>query len=68
VRHTVAAGDSLWLITASRLGPHASTAEIARTWPRWYAANRDVIGADPGLLLPGEVLRAPAAPPHPERS
>ncbi len=58
---TVRAGDSLWLITARRLGPRASAAEIAAQWPRWYAANRDVIGADPALLTPGQVLRAPPA-------
>ena len=26
----------------------------------WYAANRDVIGDDPSLLRPGQVLRAPS--------
>jgi len=55
-------GDSLWAITARHLGPGASDAEIAATWPRWYAANRNVIGADPDLLLPGQRLRPPA--PH----
>ena len=25
----------------------------------WFAANRDVIGDDPDLPLPGQVLRAP---------
>ncbi len=52
-------GDSLWSITASHLG-RASTAQIAAEWPRWYAANREVIGADPGLIHPGQVLVAPA--------
>jgi hypothetical protein len=54
-------GDCLWTIAATYLGPGASNAEIAAAWPRWYAANRQVIGADPNLLLPGMVLRAPAA-------
>jgi hypothetical protein len=34
---------------------------VARTWPRWYAANRDAIGPDPDLLRPGTVLHPPAA-------
>jgi hypothetical protein len=54
-------GDSLWLIAARRLGQHASDAEIAAAWPRWYAANADVIGGNPSLIRPGEVLRAPDA-------
>jgi resuscitation-promoting factor RpfA len=54
-------GDCLWTIAATYLGPGASNAEIAAEWPRWYAANRQGIGADPNLLLPGMVLRAPAA-------
>ena len=43
------------------LGPDASDAEVAAEWPRWHEANRDVIGHDPDLLLPGQVLQAPAA-------
>jgi len=61
-------GDSLWAIAARALGDHPSTAAIARSWPRWYAANRAVIGDNPDLLLPGTVLEAPpqaARTPHP---
>lgn len=54
-------GDSLWLIAARRLGHPASDAEIAHAWPRWYAANAEVIGADPSVIRPGQVLRAPEA-------
>jgi hypothetical protein len=54
-------GDSLWAIVAAHLGPQASAAEIAAEWPRWYAANRTVIGPDPDLLHPGQRLRPPAA-------
>jgi hypothetical protein len=57
----VQTGDSLWLIAARRLGRHASDAEIAAAWPRWYAANVQVIGDDPSVIRPGEVLRAPDA-------
>ncbi len=52
-------GDTLWGIAARHLGPQATDAEVATAWPRWHAANRAVIGADPGLLLPGQVLLAP---------
>lgn len=52
-------GDSLWSIAAAQLGPDATDAQIARAWPRWYAANREAIGADPDLILPGMQLRAP---------
>lgn len=53
-------GDSLWLLAGRRLGPHATDAQVAAAWPRWYAANRDAIGADPDLIRPGQVLRSPA--------
>ncbi len=54
-------GDSLWAIAARHLGPDASDAEIARAWPAWFEANRDVVGDDPDLLRPGQLLRAPDA-------
>ncbi len=53
-------GDSLWAIAARVLGPAASDAEIAATWPRWFDANRGVIGPDPDVITPGTVLRPPA--------
>jgi LysM domain len=53
-------GDCLWRIAARQLPPPAAAARIARSWPRWYAANRAVIGADPDHIVPGQVLRAPA--------
>jgi nucleoid-associated protein YgaU len=52
-------GDSLWSVAARHLGHDASDAEIARAWPAWFEANRDVVGDDPDLLRPGQVLRAP---------
>lgn len=54
-------GDSLWQIAGRHLGPDATPSEIARAWPRWYAANRALIGDDPDLLLPGQVLSVPDA-------
>lgn len=56
----VHAGDSLWTIVERYLGPHATAAQVAVEWPRWHAANRAVVGADPDRLLPGQVLRPPA--------
>ena len=58
---TVRRGDSLWAIAARHLGPGASDAQIAREWPRWYAANRDVVGDDPDLLVAGQQLRPPSS-------
>ncbi|WP_052710618.1 LysM domain-containing protein [Pseudofrankia sp. DC12] len=54
-------GDSLWTIAARHLGPGASDAQIAAEWPRWWAANRAVIGSDPNILHVGEQLQPPAA-------
>ncbi|MEV5965804.1 LysM peptidoglycan-binding domain-containing protein [Kribbella sp. NPDC051952] len=60
-RVVVKAGDSLWSLAARELGPGASAAAVAARWPEWYAANRQVIGPDPDLILPGQVLHIPAA-------
>ncbi|HET7415288.1 MAG TPA: hypothetical protein VFI97_06280 [Arthrobacter sp.] len=56
---TVQPGDSLWALCAEHLGPYATDLEIAAEWPRWYAENRQTIGADASLLLPGQILRIP---------
>lgn len=53
-------GDCLWDLVARHLGGDAPDAELAKAWPRWYAANRAVIGSDPDVLRPGQVLRIPA--------
>lgn len=54
-------GDCLWSIAAAHLPAGASDAEIAAAWPAWYTANAAVVGADPDLLVPGQVLLAPPA-------
>ncbi|MCB5292647.1 LysM peptidoglycan-binding domain-containing protein [Arthrobacter sp. SO3] len=59
---TVRPGDSLWGLSAARLGPYASDVDIALDWPRVYQANRDTIGSNPHLLRPGQVLRLPPGP------
>lgn len=55
----VRAGDTLWDIAARHLPPGHTDAEVARSWPRWYAANRSVIGPDAGQIRPGQQLLAP---------
>lgn len=59
----VAPGDTLWALAERSLQARGraapSAAAIAVTWPSWWAANREVIGDDPDLLLPGTPLRSP---------
>lgn len=52
-------GDSLWALVADHLGPDADAGELAAGTRAWYAANRDVIGSDPDLVHPGQVLVVP---------
>ncbi|TDO51376.1 hypothetical protein EV643_103113 [Kribbella sp. VKM Ac-2527] len=61
----VGPGESLWSIAATELGPNATDTQIATRWPDWYAANRTLIGPDPNLIRPGQVLRTPAPAVHP---
>ena len=53
--YTVRSGDTLWDI-AQREIPNADDREITEAWRAIWRANRDVIGADPGLILPGQQL------------
>lgn len=57
---TVRRGDTLWDLAAAHLPAEATDAEVAATWQRWYAENRHVIGPDPDLILPGQILLVPA--------
>ena len=57
-RYTVRPGDSLWDIAEMKLGT-AEARRIARYWPRIHRANRAVIGGDPNLIVPGQVLTLP---------
>jgi LysM domain-containing protein len=59
--YVVRRGDTLWDIAARHLGPGASAVDISRAWPAWYEANRVVIGSDPGVIRPGEMLWPPSA-------
>ncbi len=57
---TVRPGDCLWDI-ARRRRAHPTPSRVATDWPRWWHTNRDVIGPDPDLVLPGQRLRPPAS-------
>jgi LysM repeat protein len=66
--HVVVPGDCLWRIAADRLedgGTSPTDAETAQAVAAWWAANTDVIGADPDLIHPGQVLQAPPSRPDP---
>ena len=61
--YVVRPGDSLWDIAERHLealGKRATAADVARAWPAWWAANREVVGAHPDLIHPGQHLEAPA--------
>ncbi len=50
--HTVVRGDSLWKVAKQYLGN-------GNHWKVIYEANREVIGANPDLIRPGQVLTIP---------
>jgi hypothetical protein len=56
-------GDTLWDIAAQVLAT-SDRARIARYWPAIHRANRDVLGANPSLIFPGQILRLPAEGPQ----
>ena len=58
--YRVRPGDSLWAIAARTLGD-TSVDAVDRYWRAIYDANRDLIGADPDLIFPGQVLSLPAS-------
>jgi hypothetical protein len=57
-RHLVGPGDSLWRLAAAQLA-QPTPARISTQVARWYAANRAVIGRDPSLIRPGQILLVP---------
>lgn len=58
---TVRRGDTLWDLAAAHLSADATDDEIADECQRWFQANRSVIGPDPDLILPGQLLQVPAS-------
>jgi hypothetical protein len=65
--YIVHAGDTLWSVAAAELAAaqrvRPTSSAIAARWPAWWQANRNEIGGDPALLLPGEHLTAPSPAP-----
>jgi nucleoid-associated protein YgaU len=56
--HVVERGETLWSIAADALGTD-ELHRIARYWPRIHRLNREVIGSDPNMIFPGQVLSLP---------
>jgi nucleoid-associated protein YgaU len=54
--YIVKPGDNLWDISHDMLGKGSSWGDI-------YQANKDIIGADPGLIHPGQQLQVPTTDP-----
>jgi nucleoid-associated protein YgaU len=52
-------GDTLWDLAAAHLPPGAGPARVTACWHRIHELNRDVIGEDPDLILPGQRLHLP---------
>jgi nucleoid-associated protein YgaU len=63
--YVVRPGDSLWSIADSHPEPGTS-GSVDERWHAIWQANRDVVGDDPDLILPGQALRLPG-PHHPVR-
>lgn len=58
-RHLVRPGDTLWALAERDLAPTAPAAAIQARWQETYRLNREVIGPDPDLLIPGTPLELP---------
>lgn len=62
--YRVQAGDSLWEIARQSLvnaGSEPTNRQVDRAWRELWQTNYDVIGSDPSLIRPGQVLQIPAA-------
>jgi hypothetical protein len=63
--HVVAPGDCLWHLAEDGVradrGRPPTDREIALAVDAWWRANADVIGPDPDLLLPGQLLQPPTS-------
>ena len=55
----VGVGDCLWSLAAEDLGPRASDGDVEARWRSIYRLNRALIGPDPDLIRPGQVLELP---------
>lgn len=59
-------GDSLWSLARALL-PQAADREVQVLVTRLHATNRDLVGADPDLIHPGQRLRLPSDTPGASR-
>lgn len=55
--HTVVAGDSL-----SAIASHYYGSGTKENWMAIYEANKEIIGDNPSLIRPGQVLKIPELP------
>ena len=55
----VRAGDSLWNLARQHATDPGSDREVARLTQAWHETNRAVVGPDPDVLRPGQVLTIP---------
>ncbi len=55
----VRGGDSLWSIAAHHLPPDSADTDIDSAWRAWYSTNQQVIGDNPDLIQPGQLLLPP---------
>ena len=61
--YVVRPGDSLWSIARAHPGATGS-GSVERRWRAIWQANRDLVGDDPDLILPGQALRLPDGTDH----
>lgn len=62
--YRVQTGDSLWEIAKQSLtaaGGDFSNRQVDRVWRLIWQANYDVIGSDPSLIRPGQLLEIPSS-------
>ena len=61
--YVVQIGDSLWRIAErillARNQGRVTSADIGRFWPSIYETNRGLIGDNPNLIFPGQMLEIP---------
>jgi nucleoid-associated protein YgaU len=53
----VRTGDTLWSLAEHDLPASATDRRVSAHWHAVYRRNRSVIGSDPDLILPGQVLK-----------
>jgi nucleoid-associated protein YgaU len=56
--YVVKSGDTLWSIAGQVLRTNDASL-IASYWPKLYRLNQELVGSNPNLINPGQVLRIP---------